>query len=93
MQLEESLPLDVFLYNLKKLRGFTPEFDTIWPAHGSLDKLPLPKNILEDMINGIDAVLAGKMVGIPEHTFTGDGIRYDFGTCGVLCRYEVKNAV
>jgi hypothetical protein len=50
------------------------------------------------MINGIKAVLAGELKGTPEHTFVGDGLRYDFGTCGVICRSSLigdkeKNAI
>jgi hypothetical protein len=36
------------------------------------------------MISGINDVLAGKIAGTPAHTFAGDGIRYDFGTFGVM---------
>jgi hydroxyacylglutathione hydrolase len=98
MHLDESLPLNEFLGNLQRLHSFTDEFDTIWPAHGSLENLPLPKSLLDDMINGIKAVLAGKLKGTPEHTFVGDGVRYDFGTCGVICRSSLigdkeKNAI
>jgi hydroxyacylglutathione hydrolase len=86
MHLDESLPLNEFLVNLFRFHRFTDEYDTIWPAHGSLENLPLPKSLLDDMINGIKAVLAGELKGTPEHTFVGDGIRYDFGTCGVIYR-------
>jgi glyoxylase-like metal-dependent hydrolase (beta-lactamase superfamily II) len=100
LHLDESLPLGELLANLRRLQGYASAFDTettgfrtettgfrtIWPAHGELKSLGQPASLLDDMIAGIERILAGKLTGQPEHTFAGDGLRCDFGTCGVLYR-------
>jgi glyoxylase-like metal-dependent hydrolase (beta-lactamase superfamily II) len=84
LQLPESLPLSQFHKNLQRVQGFADQFDHIFPAHAELDQLPLPKSILDDLIKGIGKILAGELVGEPEETFAGNGLRCDFGTCGIL---------
>jgi glyoxylase-like metal-dependent hydrolase (beta-lactamase superfamily II) len=86
MHLDESLPLSEFLTHLRRLQNNANQFDTIWPAHGKLAGLELPTRLLDDMIAGIEDILAGRRVGEPEHTFAGDGLRCMFNLCGVLYR-------
>jgi hydroxyacylglutathione hydrolase len=62
------------------------EFDCLWPGHGSLERVPLPQRLLEKAINGIEDIVAGRATGRPEHTFAGDGLRCDFGDCGLIYR-------
>ena len=88
MQLPESTPLHEFHNNLQRIQGFGEAFDHILPAHGDLNALPMPKSLLDDLVTGIASVLTGECVGKPEHTFAGDGLRCDFGTCGVLYNPE-----
>ena len=69
------------------MRTWVSEFDRILPAHiPNLDDLPLPKHTLDDLIAGIGRILSGQIAGYAEHTFAGDGLRCDFGTCGILYR-------
>jgi glyoxylase-like metal-dependent hydrolase (beta-lactamase superfamily II) len=86
LHLDESLPLGQFHQNLQRIQSFAGQFDVLLPAHGSLDALPLPKGVLDDLVNGIASILNGERVGREESTFAGDGLRCDFGTCGVLYR-------
>jgi glyoxylase-like metal-dependent hydrolase (beta-lactamase superfamily II) len=86
MHLRESLPLREFQASLRHLQAMSGEFDGLWPAHGSLDRVPLPKRLLEEAIDGIGDILAGTVTGKPEHTFAGDGLRCDFGSCGLVYR-------
>jgi hypothetical protein len=42
--------------------------------------------LLDDLIDGIGRILAGELVGQEEKTFVGDGLRCDFGSCGIVYR-------
>jgi hypothetical protein len=42
--------------------------------------------VLEEAINGVGSILAGKVTGKPEHTFAGDGLRRDFATFSLVYR-------
>lgn len=86
LQLEESLPLNTFHKNLQRIQTFSDHFDALLPAHGSLDGLPQPKKILDDLVNGIQLILAGEITGETEETFAGNGLRCDFGSCSILYR-------
>lgn len=84
LQLNESLSLSQYHQNLKHVQGFVDQFDHIFPAHVALNQLPLPKSILDDLVIGIGKILAGELIGVPEETFAGNGLRCNFGTCGIL---------
>lgn len=71
---------------MKRVQGFAGAFDHILPAHGDLQALPLPKSVLDDLVVGIESILAGESVGQEEKTFAGDGLRCDFGSCSILYR-------
>jgi hydroxyacylglutathione hydrolase len=86
LHLDESLPLRQYHENLRRLRTFSGEFDTILPGHADLQALPLPKGLLDDLVAGIGRILAGELVGQEEKTFAGDGLRCDFGSCGIVYR-------
>jgi glyoxylase-like metal-dependent hydrolase (beta-lactamase superfamily II) len=86
MHLDESLPLGEFQSSLRRLQAMSGEFDCLWPAHGSLERVPLPQRLLEEVINGVGSILAGTATGKPEHTFAGDGLRRDFGTFSLVYR-------
>jgi hydroxyacylglutathione hydrolase len=86
LHLDESCPLSEYLAGLERLQVLADRFDRLWPAHGSLGDLPQPVNLLEHMIAGVRAVLDGRLVGQPETTFAGDGLRCDFGPCALLYR-------
>lgn len=86
LHLDESLPLRQFHGNLRRLQNLADEFDYILPAHADLQALPLPKDILDDLVAGIERILTGELVGQEEKTFAGDGLRCDFCSCGILYR-------
>ena len=86
LHLDESLPLGQFYRNLQRLQGFADAFDAILPAHGNLDALPLSKDILAELVTGIELILSGERVGVDEKTFAGDGLRCDFGSYSILYR-------
>jgi glyoxylase-like metal-dependent hydrolase (beta-lactamase superfamily II) len=84
LHLDESAPLSQFYQNLQRLQGLSDQFDALFPAHGALDALPLSKDVLDDLVNGIASILSGECVGREETTFAGDGLSCDFGSCGIL---------
>jgi len=86
LHLDESLPLSRFHENLQRLQGLTDAFDTILPGHADLQALPLSKDILDNLVAGIERILAGELVGQEEKTFAGDGLRCDFDLCGIVYR-------
>jgi hydroxyacylglutathione hydrolase len=86
LHLDESVPLGQFYRSLRRLQGFTGEFDHILPGHGTLEALPLPKDVLDELVCGIESILRGDRVGVEEKTFAGDGLRCDFDSCSVLYR-------
>jgi hydroxyacylglutathione hydrolase len=88
MHLDESLPLGVFLQGLCRLCDKADACCALWPGHGRLDDPPLPCGLLDRMIEGIRDVVEGRRVGTPARTFVGDGLRCDFGGCGVLYRAD-----
>ena len=83
LHLDESTPLREFLTSLRRLQSFGGEFDHMLPAHG---ELPLSRQTLSDLIAGVERILDGKIVGTEEKTFAGDGLRCDFGSCGLVYR-------
>ena len=84
LQLDDSLPLGQYHHSLQRLQGLEDQFDHIYPGHVDLDQLPLSKGILNDLTAGIGKILAGELVGEPEETFVGNGLRCDLGSCAIL---------
>lgn len=85
LHLEESTPLGEFRRSLERLQDLSGEFDRLLPAHG---ETPLPGKVIDDLASGIEAILEGRIAGRPEKTFAGDGLRCDFGSCGIVYRPE-----
>jgi hydroxyacylglutathione hydrolase len=88
LHLQDSLPLSQFHTNLKHLHSFSSEFDCFLPAHADLNTLPWSKKIINELITGIEQILEGKVQGREEKTFAGDGLRCDFGSCGIVYRND-----
>jgi len=82
LHLDESLPLSHFHENLKRLRSVMDDFDHFLPAHADLQALSLPKEGIDELMDGIERILEGKIVGREEKTFAGDRLRCDFGSMG-----------
>lgn len=88
LHLDESLPLSEYLAGLRRVQGMADRFDDLLPAHGSPEGVPLSKQVLEDLIDGVAEVVSGQRVGVETKTFAGDGLRCDFGSCGVVYRAD-----
>jgi hydroxyacylglutathione hydrolase len=86
LHLDESRPLSEYLAGLRRVQGMADQFDDLLPAHGSPEGVPLSKQVLADLIDGVAGILSGERVGREESTFAGDGLRCDFGSCGVVYR-------
>ena len=69
-----------------RLQTFSDAFDDILPGHADLQSLPLSKDLLDELVAGIERILSGDLVGREEQTFVGDGLRCDFGSCGIVYR-------
>ena len=85
MQLGESLPLHEYKQSLEPVWACRAAFDWIYSGH---NVKPFPAEDLEGYIDGIGQILAGSIVGQPEHTFAGDGLRWNYKSLGVLYRAD-----
>ena len=85
MQLDESLPLHVFKESLENVWACRDAFDWMYCGHNIQ---PFPVADLEGYIEGIGKILAGGIVGQPEHTFAGEGLRWNYKSLGVLYRAD-----
>jgi hypothetical protein len=54
------------------------------PSYADLKALPSSKNLIDDLVAGIEQILKGKLVGREEKTFAGNGLCCDFGLCSVV---------
>jgi glyoxylase-like metal-dependent hydrolase (beta-lactamase superfamily II) len=88
LHLDESRPLSEYLAGLKRIEGLAGQFDDIWPAHGTPATVPLSKEVLRDLIDGVASILSGESVGREAKTHAGNGLRSDFASCGVLYRED-----
>ncbi len=88
LHLDESLPLGQFYEGLKRLQGLADQFDYVLSAHVELSELPLPRSLLDDLVDGVALILSGDLVGTEEKTFAGSGLQCDFGSCSVLYRAD-----
>lgn len=88
MHLEESCSLQQYVHSLRKLQTRSDEFDGILPGHENIQKLPCPAHLIDDLLRGAEAILNGELVGEPEHTFAGDGLRADFGQYSIVYRSD-----
>jgi glyoxylase-like metal-dependent hydrolase (beta-lactamase superfamily II) len=88
MHLEESCSLQQYARSLQKLQTLSDEFDGILPGHENIQKLPCPPHLIDDLLGGAEAILDGELVGEPEETFVGDGLRADFGQYSIVYRSD-----
>jgi glyoxylase-like metal-dependent hydrolase (beta-lactamase superfamily II) len=84
--LDESTTLSEYHSTLERLQGLRIEFDALLPAHGNGNAVPFPTALLNELTDGMAQILSGKLIGQPEHTFAGDGLRCVFGVTGVVYR-------
>jgi hydroxyacylglutathione hydrolase len=89
MHLPTSTDLATYLASLRRLQGLADRFDWLLPGHETPPnhlRGPLPKRLVDEAAEGVAAVIDGRLVGQPERTFAGDGLRCDFGQCGLVYR-------
>ncbi len=85
MQLRESTPLSEYHQGLVRLLAGREAFDWMYSGH---HLRPFPAEDLEGFVEGIGQIVAGELVGEPEQTFAGDGLRWNYKSLGVLYRAD-----
>lgn len=85
LQLDSSAELSTVLSGLRKLQTRRKEFDIILPAHR---RIPLETDIVDELITGIEAILAGELSGREHQTFAGDGLLYRFDKTAIVYNQE-----
>jgi hydroxyacylglutathione hydrolase len=83
MQLDESLTLREYRQSLQRVLACREAFDWMYSGH---NLTPFPTTDLDGFVDGIDRILSGELVGVPEHTFAGDGLRWNYNSLGLLYR-------
>jgi len=81
LQLPESGTLADYLAMLRGLQPLRPAFDWLLWGH-SQD--PAPAALMDDLITGVQDVLAGRRAGEPHAWFDGEGLLIDFGSCSLF---------
>lgn len=85
LMLENSLPLSTFLKSVNKLVAMKEKVEKLLPSHG---KAPIDPDVLIDMQDGVEKVLAGKLEGKPGKIPLGSGLICRFGSCGIMYRKD-----
>ena len=75
-----NLPL--YVKSLNHLKEFEPEFDVIYPMHGTF---PVEPSLTDDLIGGANCILSGKKRGKPVDMFGNSVMLYKFPYAGFLC--------
>jgi hydroxyacylglutathione hydrolase len=73
MYLQHSTSLSTYLASLKKVRERQTEFEMLLPGH---QPTPLGKDQLDSLIACAEEILDGRGIGIPTHTFAGEGLQW-----------------
>lgn len=81
LQLPESGSLADFLTMLRGLQPLRPAFDWLFWGH---TQDPAPAVLMDDLIAGVQDVIAGRRTGKPHTWFGGEGLLIDFGSCSLL---------
>ncbi|NMB69535.1 MAG: MBL fold metallo-hydrolase [Chloroflexi bacterium] len=85
LQMPESGPLADFRAMLLGLAPLRAGFDCLLWGH-SQD--PAPAALIDDLIAGVEDVLAGRKQGQPHAWYGGEGLLVDFGSCSLLYKQE-----
>ncbi len=84
--LEESLPMEIYLGALRRARDVLDRAGVQRIYNGHYSHVPLTVPQIDNMISGLEQILAGSAKGEPFENRVGSGIRYTFGEWSVLCR-------
>ena len=84
--LEESLPLEVYLNSLKKVNKILKDtgIEKIYNGHFCYNPIAVTK--LDDIIAGVESIIAGTATGESFESHAGSGIEYPFDGFKVLYR-------
>lgn len=74
--------LSRYVESLKKLSGYTDEFDIIYPSHGSF---PVYPQLIANLIEGAEQIISGKAKGEVIDMFGTQAMLYKFPYAGFLC--------
>ncbi|HEY3377767.1 MAG TPA: MBL fold metallo-hydrolase [Armatimonadota bacterium] len=83
LHLPGALPLADYAASLDRLSAFLPHFDTVYPGHGPV---PQPASRVNDLRQGVRAILNGEVVGDSTQTPLGDGYLATFPSTSILYR-------
>jgi hydroxyacylglutathione hydrolase len=81
LYLDESRPLREYEKNLRAIQAKSHAWDHILAAHGPA---PLTNALLDDIIAGVEKITSGRVVGYPERTFVGEGLRVNFQMTAII---------
>ena len=84
--LEESLPIEVYLDSLKKVNKILKDagIEKIYNGHFCYNPIAVRK--MDDIIAGVESIVAGTASGVPFENHAGSGIEYPFDGFKVLYR-------
>ena len=88
MFLEESLPADVYLNNLRRAVEILRENKTERIYNGHYSHKPLTMSDADAIISGVEKICSGRAEGKPFTNFAGSGMEYVFGEWSVLCKND-----
>ena len=77
-----------FYANVRRLQEVADRFDVLLPAHAELPARSYPRDLIAELVEGIALILDGTLVGQPERTAIGEGLRSEFGSTGVTYRSD-----
>jgi hydroxyacylglutathione hydrolase len=88
LHLETSLPLDVYRDSLKHVLEFRSSFHSVFPCHGAS---PQNLSLADELLNGVNDILAGKIKGVLRQTYLGEGLVCRFGGSSVIYKEDRLN--
>ena len=71
MNLETSLPLNIYLKSIKHINSYSDSFNTILSGH---DEKPVNTVVIEELINGVSEIIEGKIKGNQKKTRFGEAL-------------------
>ena len=75
MNLETSLPLNIYLMSINHINKFSSDFNTILSGH---DTKPVNTIVIEELINGVSDIIDGNVRGKLEKTRFGEALSVKF---------------
>ncbi len=84
--LEESLPIEVYLDSLNKVNKIMKDagIEKIYNGHFCYNPIAVSK--IDDIIAGVESIIAGTSSGVPFENHAGSGIEYSFDGFKILYR-------